>query len=460
MKRSSIIHLYNRIGFGISESDMSEWIAMDQDAVVDYAFAKAASFNFIDLDLSKFDELKNASSRKLMSKDTVRELRREAAKMTRQLNTAWIYQMSTTEAVLREKMTLFWSNVFVCRNNPIWYSQSYHNMLREHALGNLRDFLKAMATAPAMLVYLNNNRNVKSQPNENFARELLELFTLGEGNYTESDVKEAARAFTGWSTDKNGAFKNRVFQHDKGEKTFLGKTGNWDGNDIINIILEQKECARFICAKIYTYFVNPIIDNAHLELMTELFYEDYDIQQLMELVFKSDWFYDEKNISAKIKSPVELLIGIMRQVPVTFNKPRQLFYLQKMMGQVLLYPPNVAGWKGDRAWIDANTLLFRLNLASALLNNAFIEYREDAAFEDSFEDFYKAKKKRKTRLQLEVKWDEFLTEISTADRKSLQQLLLGFKIDPDTQSFIQRLNSSSDKEFVVQLMSLPEYQMC
>jgi len=150
----------------------------------------------------------------------------------------------------------------------------------------------------------------------------------------------------------------------------------------------------------------------------------------------------------------------MRQVPVTFNKPRQLFYLQKMMGQVLLYPPNVAGWKGDRAWIDANTLLFRLNLASALLNNAFIEYREDAAFEDSFEDFYKAKKKRKTRLQLEVKWDEFLTEISTADRKSLQQLLLGFKIDPDTQSFIQRLNSSSDKEFVVQLMSLPEYQMC
>jgi len=203
MKRSSIIHLYNRIGFGISESDMSEWIAMDQDAVVDYAFAKAASFNFIDLDLSKFDELKNASSRKLMSKDTVRELRREAAKMTRQLNTAWIYQMSTTEAVLREKMTLFWSNVFVCRNNPIWYSQSYHNMLREHALGNLRDFLKAMATAPAMLVYLNNNRNVKSQPNENFARELLELFTLGEGNYTESDVKEAARAFTGWSTDKN-----------------------------------------------------------------------------------------------------------------------------------------------------------------------------------------------------------------------------------------------------------------
>ena len=169
----------------------------------------------------------------------------------------------------------------------------------------------------------------------------------------------------------------------------MGKTGNFDGEDIIDIILEQKQCARFICGKVYTYFVNPTINEKHLEKLTNLFYKDYDIKKLMQYVFNSDWFYNGDNIGVKIKSPIELLIGINQIVPVEFQKQKQLLYLQKLMGQILLDPPNVAGWKEDKAWIDPNTLMLRLKLPSLLLNNAIINLDEKGEFEDSFEDYYK-----------------------------------------------------------------------
>ena len=306
--------------------------------------------------------------------------------------------------------------------------------------------------------YLNNKQNVKESPNENFARELMELFTLGVGNYSEKDIKESARAFTGWAFKKDGAFLIKHKKHDFGVKTFMGKTGDFDGDDIIDIILEQKQCARFICDKVYRYFVNPQINKNRLEEITELFYKDYDIKKLMKYIFNSEWFYDAENIGVKIKSPIELLVGIQKTVPFRYLKKKQLLFVQKMMGQTLLDPPNVAGWKGNQHWIDSNTLMFRLKLPSLLLNNAQIDLVEKGAFEDSFEEYYKPNKK--SFFKTDVDWFAFNKEYKLINPSEVKSTLIIADIDEDTDVFLSNLKIENNKEYCVQLMSLPEYQMC
>tara|TARA_Y100000815_G_scaffold144095_1_gene130390 strand:- start:2467 stop:3708 length:1242 start_codon:yes stop_codon:yes gene_type:complete len=389
-----------------------------------------------------------------------KQLAKLARDKTRELNTLWIDRMVNTSEDLRERMTLFWANVFVCRENNVWFALRYNNLLRKHALGNFRDFTKAVSREPAMMKYLNLNQNVKESPNENFARELMELFTLGVGNYTEEDIKQSARAFTGYAYQRKGTFYIKPRAHDEGDKKFLGKTGNFKGDDIIDLILEKKECAHFICDKLYREFVNPTANIVHLAEITDVFYRDYDISEVLRHIFMSDWFYDEINIGSRIKSPIELLVGINRTVPVQFEKPRQLLFIQKVMGQVLLYPPNVAGWKGDKSWIDANSLVFRLNLPSALFNGAVINYAEKGEFEDSFEEYYDKKKSRKTALKTKVGWIAFDNEYGSLKRKELKQFLLAPKVDDDTESYLDNLENLGNREYCLQLMSLPEYQLC
>jgi len=311
-----------------------------------------------------------------------------------------------------------------------------------------------------MSKYLNNRQNRKKSPNENFARELMELFTLGIGNYTEQDIKEAARAFTGWSFKLNGDFVLRKNQHDSGIKTFFDKSGYFDGDDIIDLILEKKQCARFICDKVYRYFVNPIIDESHLDEITAIFYKDYDINNLMLHIFSAKWFYNDKNIGVKIKSPVELLVGIRRVVPVTFMKKNQLNYLQKMMGQVLLYPENVSGWKGGKNWIDSNTLMFRMKLASLILNDAVINLEEKGAFEDSFNKYYNKERKRNKYIKTIKNWDFFTKNHLNLKPNELRDLLIISKLDRDTAVLLNELRVNSNKDFCIQLMSIPEYQLC
>ncbi|WP_262489507.1 DUF1800 domain-containing protein [Jejuia pallidilutea] len=155
-------------------------------------------------------------------------------------------------------------------------------------------------------------------------------------------------------------------------KPFFGKTGNFTGEDIIDIILEQKQCATYICGKIYSYFVNDSVNKNHVLAMADVFYKDYSIENVMKFMLMSDWFYDEENLGNKIKSPIEFLVGIKTLVPTNFKKPKQLIYMQRLLGQTLLDPPNVAGWKGGRNWIDSNTIVLRLKLPSLLLNSAYI----------------------------------------------------------------------------------------
>lgn len=463
MKHRHLQHLYLRAGFGIGYEKLNKLKSKSKAENVSELFSGAQKSFPLEIDLSELKELVMPYKEMIKLRKDKKEfmaLQKKSRQKIQELNYAWIDRLKNPTSVLNEKMTLFWANVFVCRDNNVFHIQNYNNTLRKYALGDFREFVKAIAKEASMSKYLNNRQNVKESPNENFARELMELFTLGIGNYTEQDIKESARAFTGWSFKMNGEYFLRRRKHDYGEKTFFGKTGSFDGDDIIDIILEQKQCARFICGKIYSYFVNPEINENHLEELTQLFYKDYNIKKLMRHIFKSKWFYNDENIGVKIKSPIELLVGIQNVVPVEFQKRKQLLYLQKMMGQILLNPPNVAGWKGDKNWIDSNTLMFRLKLPSLLLSNAVINLDEKGDFEDSFEDYYKNQKNRKRYLKITKSWDDFEKQYTDVSPEELKEILIVSTIDRDTEDFLSNLKINDNKEYCVQLMSIPEYQLC
>ena len=356
-------------------------------------------------------------------------------------------------------MTLFWSNHFVCRDVNVFHVQQYNNMLRDYALGDFGDFVKAVSKEAAMLKFLNNKQNKKQKPNENFARELMELFTLGEGNYSEDDIKESARAFTGYSHNFQGELVLRKFNHDFGVKYFFGHSGRYDGDDIIDLILEEKQCARFICRKVYKYFVNDIIDEDHVEELASVFYQDYNIEQLMRHLFLSDWFYDSKNIGTKIKSPLDFMVGLCRTVPITFHSDKDVLKIQKLLGQTLLNPPNVAGWKGGKNWIDSNSLMLRLKTASILLANAEISIREKGDFEDGFKKY--SRQHRKNRFaDVSVDWSTFESEFKNSSFDELKAHLILPEINQGTENYLESLSQNSKRSYCVQLMSLPEYQMC
>ena len=463
MKQRHIQHLYWRAGFGIGVKKIDQLKSKSKNEIIKDLFHDASKVNLLQLDLSEFDLIKNKSPKALkieMGEEAYRKLRQKSQRKVRDLNYAWLERLTEPSSVLREKMTLFWSNVFVCRDNHIFHIQHFNNTLRKNALGNFRLLVKTIAKEASMSKYLNNRQNRKKSPNENFARELMELFTLGIGNYTEQDIKEAARAFTGWSFKLNGDFVLREKQHDAGVKTFFDKSGYFGGDDIIDLILEKKQCARFICDKVYRYFVNPIVDQRHLDEITTIFFKDYDINNLMLYIFNAKWFYNDENIGVKIKSPVELLVGIRRVVPVTFTKKNQLNYLQKMMGQVLLYPENVSGWKGGKNWIDSNTLMFRMKLASLILNDAVINLEEKGAFEDSFNKYYNKERKKNKYIKTIKNWDFFTKNHLNLKPNELRDLLIVSKLDKDTAVLLEELRVASNKDYCIQLMSIPEYQLC
>lgn len=457
MTLQEIVHLYNRVGFGISSSEATNLKSQSRTQIVSQLFEASRNFEPLSIDISELTT--TLKGLKMKDRKKARALFKESAKKIHEMNIAWLYKLGNTEQLLVEKMTLFWANHFVCRDENIVHFQQYQNTLRTHALGNFKEFVVAISKEASMMKYLNTRQNKKQKPNENFARELMELFTLGRDEYSEKDIKEAARAFTGWNHSIMGDFRFRRRQHDYEEKTFLGKTGNFDGDVIIEIILQQKKCAQFICEKIYRYFVNDQLDDSRVSEMTELFYEEYDIEKLMRFVLTSDWFYDEKNIGTKIKSPVEFLIGIHRVVPMQFEKERELVYLQKLLGQHLLFPPNVAGWKGGRNWINPNTMMLRLRLPSVLLANGEIALDEKGEFEDDFQRFNN-KRNRQRKLKVIPDWETFQSREKNTTTEQLQQTLLTSPLNRGTKEYLEKLADQDLKEFCIQLMSLPEYQLC
>ena len=244
----------------------------------------------------------------------------------------WINTMINRQSnPLLEKMTLFWHGHFACESKRFDFAHRQLSIIRENALGDFKKLLKGIAKSASMILYLNNQQNRKKHPNENFARELMELFTLGRGHYTEDDVKNAARAFTGWFTNRsNGAYSFNPKQHDNGLKTFMGRQGNFTGEDIIDIILEQEQCAYFIAQKIYTFFVNPKPNDQHINELAIIFREaNYDISVLMKHILNSSWFYQKENVGIQIKSPVELMVTLGRHCQFTYPSIRSVLVFKK-----------------------------------------------------------------------------------------------------------------------------------
>lgn len=459
MNAQHIQHLYWRAGFGILPNELHEKQGKSKKTIVNELFSDSKSITPLRLDISDVEGMVKEIF-KTKDKKQMMALRKANRELVKDYNIAWVERLMYPKELLRERMTLFWSNHFVVKDARIRFVQDFNNTLREFALGNFGDFVKAISKQAAMLKYLNNKQNKKQSPNENFARELMELFTLGEGNYTEEDIKESARAFTGYFHNIKGEFLIRERQHDDEPKTFFSKTGNFDGDDIIDIILEQKQCARFVSEKIYQYFVNENINSNHIEEMVDIFYGNYNIEKLMRFVFSSDWFYNDENIGTKIKSPIDFLVGMNYVVPMEFKKKKIILFIQNSLGQVLLNPPNVAGWKGGKSWIDSNTILMRMRYPSILLNNAEISTEDKNGFGDALGDYMKQSKKKFNLLKVETDWEAFGTNFKNVKIDSLKDYLLAISIHPETKLYLETLRKSSLKDYCIQLMSLPEYQMC
>ncbi|HLF83422.1 MAG TPA: DUF1800 domain-containing protein [Blastocatellia bacterium] len=280
-------------------------------------------------------------------------------------------RMLVTERPLEEKLALFWHGHFATENDKV---RDYRKMMaqldlyRAHGNGNFRDLLLGICRNPAMLIYLDGMSNVKGHPNENFAREILELFSLGVGNYTEKDIQETARAFTGWSLDGN-QFTKRVALHDDGQKTIFGKTGNFDGEQVVDLILQQEAAARFISRKLYRYFVrdelSPALEN---KLAAALRDNKYAIAPLLETIFLSRDFYSPVSVATQIKNPVHLIVSTYRKLGLKELPGAPNFSATTAaLGQQIFSPPNVAGWKGGRTWINPSTMLQRQNFARYVL---------------------------------------------------------------------------------------------
>jgi len=314
-----------------------------------------------------------------------------------------------------------------------------------------------------MLQFLNNQQNQKNHPNENFAREVMELFTLGRGNYTELDIKESARAFTGWAYNgKTGEYAFNAKVHDEGNKNFLGKIGNFHGEDILDIITANKQTAVFICTKLYRYFVNDIPDNDHINQMADVFYKgNYEITPLLEFVFQADWFYDDKNTGNLVKSPIEFLVGLNRQFYISYQNPDVLMQFQRTLGQVLFRPPNVAGWPGGRNWIDSSSLMYRMKMPSTILNAGYIDFTGKATPED--EAYLASQKKQQLnvikKVQAQPDWDRFLKDIPpNTTPTQIAQFMLEPKLDKTVTDEVA--NSTDLKTTIIQIVSTPEYQLC
>jgi uncharacterized protein (DUF1800 family) len=310
-----------------------------------------------------------------------------------------------------------------------------------------------------MLLFLNNQQNRKQKPNENFARELLELFTLGRGNYTEDDIKEIARAFTGWAFNRDTlTFQFNEKNHDKDEKTIFGRKGKHGGEDVINFILSKKETAYFLTRKMYKFYVSETINENHITELAEFYYiNQYNAGALLKKIFTSPWFYEASLIGGNIKSPIEYIIGLSRQFKLKYSDDKLLLRLQRQLGQVLFYPPNVAGWPGGKSFIDQSTLLMRMKLPSVLLNKGKLEYDREM---DDPDDFEKYPNVVNENLGVEMNWSELVKPYEKMTFESLCRSFLMRLPDEAVQKTILQSPQNDTKERILQLVSLPEYSLC
>jgi uncharacterized protein (DUF1800 family) len=356
-------HLHRRAGFAASWSILARDVADGPSAAVDRLLTGSPQ-SLDGSPAAEFETTMDTMAAQLSSSADVSELQ-----------AIWLYRMIFTPHPLRERMTLFWHNHFatsMVKVQSAGLMQRQNDLFRMHALRDFRQILGAIGKDPAMLIWLDSTTNRKAKPNENYAREVMELFTLGRGHYHEKDIQEAARAFTGWFVIKD-QFKEVVRQHDDGTKTVLGATGKWSGDDVPAILLQQPACAEFLCKKLFRGFISDThlpSDALIAPLAKALRDSDYEMKVPVAMILRSNLFFDPAVRRRRVKCPVEFAVGTVRALEVTSPtvQTSALAEACRRMGQGLFAPPSVAGWEGGAEWINSTAMLARGNLALGLLS--------------------------------------------------------------------------------------------
>jgi len=424
-------HLHRRAGFAANTRELDEAVNLGPQDAVKRLLAAGNENGAFDGEMQKFAKLTLAANNPEL------------------LSGWWLHRMRHTPAPLLEKTTLFWHGHFATsaakvRDPALMFQQN--ELLRQHALGNFADLVRGIARDPAMLLYLDSATNRKNHPNENFARELVELFCLGVGNYTEPDIQQLARCFTGWEV-QHGLFQFNTYQHDGGIKKVLGKSGQFDGDDGLRVILQQPAAAQFVSAKLVRFFVSdePEVPADWIAPLARSFHDHgLTVAPVLETILTSRLFYSPASLGCKVRSPVELGVGLLRALDANANMV-QLAGRLRDLGQMPLFPPNVKGWDGGRTWIDSSALLGRAKLV-----RTFVESPET----------------RFGGVTLDEYLDRFDLKTSAAVVDWLSELLLAVPLTPDVRAqLIERFDRSNTprpialKQLLHVLGSLPEFQL-
>jgi uncharacterized protein (DUF1800 family) len=473
-------HLINRAGFGGTPKEIEELVSVGPEQAVSRLlhFEKTPDPTpdppWARPDPERFGKL---AAIRQASEPERRELQKQEQQLQRgrmlELRGWWLQRMVQGSRPLQEKLTLFWHGHFatsVAKVRDAYYIWRQNELFRRLAAGNWMQMLVEVAKDPAMLIWLDQAQSRKENPNENFAREVMELFALGEGHYSEQDVAEAARALTGWSLDRaSQRFVNRARAHDQGIKTVLGRTGNFYGEDVIEIVASHPQSAMFITEKLWSFLAgeapSPDINSV---LAREFRRAGNEFKPLLQKIFLSQEFYAPSLIRSQVKSPVQWLVGTARMLECELPPPSVSVNLLRSLGQDLFAPPNVKGWDGGLAWINTNTLLTRYNEAATLVG-------EDSAL-DAARVGRNAARKSKIGNQLQkmraggVNVMKILTENERSNKKmladALEKRLLQSRLTGKQRVSLEdyldskgELDESEIRGAIRLIMSTPEYQL-
>lgn len=424
-----VTHLFRRAGFGITSQELQDALSAGLPRTVHQLVHESAESDTFRTEMQ-------AMTNSLISTSDPKNL-----------SSGWLYRMLKTTDQLREKITLFWHGHFATSAEKVadaFMMQQQNNMLRNSALGNFLDLAQGISKDPAMLLYLDSATNRKTHPNENFARELMELFCLGEGNYSEEDIRELSRCFTGWEV-RNRAYRFNRYQHDFDQKSFLGSSRKFTGEEAVEHVVAQHSSPRFIAGKLVQFLVmdEPFAEDELIApLAKQLRDDDFEVAGIIERILRSNLFFSEHSYGRKIKSPVELAIGLMRSLKMNTRLP-DLNQALGEVGQSVFYPPNVKGWEGGRIWINSSTLLGRSNLVHALLTS------NNTSFDEGDLSTMLAKQNVRTTEQAFQLFERLLFAVPLGANVK-QQILATGPTDGLNQQFINILH---------QMATLPQFQL-
>jgi uncharacterized protein (DUF1800 family) len=481
-----------RAGFGGSPEQIQYLVGLGPEKAVDH---------LLDADKIQFEEVKESQFAELMRPPTPEEQKeigaarrsqdeealakvrlkrqekeRDDRQQMRDIQRWWLKRLIETPRPLEEKMVLFYHGHFATNYRTI--ENSYHmfkqNMLfRKYALGNFGELLFQIIRDPAMIAYLNNNQSRKGHPNENLAREIMELFSLGIGAYTEHDIKEGARALTGY-TFANDEFVFRKNDHDDGSKTILGVTGKMDGDDFVKAILEKRACAQYMARKLYKFFaadippleatdndrdLDPAMKSAINDLTSTMLSSKYAVRPVLRRLFLSEHFYDPRIMNQQIKSPVQLAVGAIRSLNTPVRDLSLVADSMNLMGQELFYPPSVKGWDGGRSWINTSTLYVRQNILAFLLTGKKPQGYDAMADSEKFDpqpllnELHNAEPGAEHDL---ARVTDYLLRLTLGSAPEDAKTTLG--------QFAQKLNAGVTRDVITGMLllitAMPEYQLC